>query len=53
MQDRKQSVTIHLPNLGDSHLCPIKALDHMVQVFPAAANDPLFVIPRNSHLAPH
>ena len=52
MQDRKQAVTIPLPNLGDSHLCPIKAVTIMIQLFPASPNDPLFVIPRISNIVP-
>ena len=52
MQDRKQSVTIPLPNLGDSDLCPIKAIDRMIQLFPAPSNDPLFLIPGTSCLVP-
>ena len=30
MQDRKQAVTIQLPNLGASLLCPIKAVQQMI-----------------------
>ena len=52
MQDRKQSVTIPLANLGASHLCPIKALTNMIRLLPATTNDPLFVLPRPSTLVP-
>ena len=52
MQDRKQSVTIPLPNLGVSRLCPIKALNNMIHLFPDTTNDPLFVLPRPSISVP-
>ena len=44
LQDRKSTVTIHLPNLHNSPLCPIKAISLMVQQVPASSNDPLFTI---------
>ena len=52
MQDRKQSVTIPLPNLGVSPLCPIKAITNMIYLFPAGNNEPLFVIPSPSSMVP-
>ena len=52
MQDRKQSVTIPLPSLGNSPLCPIKAVNNMILLHPAGDNDPLFVIPRSTSLVP-
>ena len=42
LQDRKTTVTIPLPSLGTSPLCPIKALDLMIRMIPADANHPLF-----------
>ena len=50
IQDRKQIVT--LPWLGDSPLCPIKALNAMITSIPANHNDPLFILPRNTHKVP-
>ena len=50
MQDRKQAVTVPLPNLGASPLCPIAALQHMIKSLPADPNDPLFLFPRRSRL---
>ena len=44
IQDRKSTVTIPLPSLGASPLCPIKALDLMIQNIPADPNHPLFLI---------
>ena len=52
MQDRKQAVTVPLPNLGASPLCPIAALQHMIRSVPADPNDPLFFVPRTSRLVP-
>ena len=43
LQDRQQSRTISIPNLGHSMLCPIKALQLMFQKFPAQKNSPLFL----------
>ena len=51
-QDRKKSVTIPLPLLGNSPLCPIKAVNNTILLHPAGENDPLFVIPRFSTLVP-
>ena len=48
IQDRKNFVTIAIPDLGASSLCPIKALKLMVHVFPAHENSPLFVLPRHT-----
>ena len=48
IQDRKKSVTIPLPSLGNSPLCPIKAVTNMILLHPVGENDPLFVIPRSS-----
>ena len=52
IQDRKQSVTLPLPNLGASHLCPITAIRDMIQLFQVSPNDPLFVIARISKIVP-
>ena len=52
MQDRKQSVTVSLLNLGASPLCAIKAITNMTRLFPAENNEPLFVIPRPSMMVP-
>ena len=42
LQDRQHSRTISIPNLGQSPLCPISALQLMFQEFPADKNSPLF-----------
>ena len=52
IQDRKQSVTIPLPNLGASPLCPIKATTNMTRLFLAGTKEPLFVIPMASMMVP-
>ena len=52
MQDRKQAVTIPLPNLGTSPLCPTAALHQMIKLVPADSNDPLFLMPRTSTIVP-
>ena len=52
MQDRKQAVTIPLPDLGASPLCPIAALHYMIKLVPADSNDPLFLVPRTSRTVP-
>ena len=52
MQNRKQAVTIPLPDLGNSLLCPISALSNMVKLVPADSNDPLFLVPRTSRIVP-
>ena len=52
MQDRKHSATIPLPNLGNSILCPIRALQNMLLAYPASKDAPLFMITRNSKLVP-
>ena len=52
IQDRKSTVTIPLPSLGASPLCPIKALDLMIQNIPADPNHPLFLIKNHRGLVP-
>ena len=52
LQDRKKSVTIPLPSLGSSPLCPIKAITNIILLHPAGENDSLFVIPRSSSPVP-
>ena len=47
LQDRKQMATITIPDLGNSPLCPIKALLSMFQDLPADKNSPLFNISKN------
>ena len=52
LQDRKQMATITIPSLGDSPLCPVKALINMFQDLPADKNSPLFCITKKSALVP-
>ena len=52
IQDRRKSVTIPLPSLGNSPLCPIKAVTNMILLHPAGDNDPLFVITKASSHVP-
>ena len=43
-QERQQIQTIAIPKLGDSIICPVRALQDMIALFPAKPNDPLFTI---------
>ena len=52
MQNRRDFVTISLPDLAGSHLCPVMALKVMFQRFPGSENSPVFVIPRPTGLVP-
>ena len=52
IQNRGDTVTLPLPCLGSSPLCPIAALTLMVQMFPTEQNDPLFLLPRKRGLVP-
>ena len=52
IQNRRDTVTLPLPFLGSSHLCPISALAAMIQAIPASPNDPLFILPRKSGPTP-
>ena len=52
LQNRQQSRTIFIPNLGQPPLCPITALQLMFQKFPANKNSPLFCQWRLGHLVP-
>ena len=52
IQNRKDVTTISIPTLGDSPLCPIKALEATMQKIPASDNDPLFLIPKTKGLVP-
>ena len=52
IQDRRSVLIIPLPNLGQSILCPIGALQAMTHVFPASSHDPNFLIPKNNGLVP-
>ena len=42
LQDRKTFATIAIPVLGHSPLCPVAALQSMLQKVPGSNNDPLF-----------
>ena len=52
LQDKSKIHTIPLPFLGDSPLCPIQALQHMLSLMPGDSNVPLFRIPRSHGLVP-
>ena len=52
LQNRKDIVTIPIPSLGKSLLCPMAALDRMTQLYTVSDDEPLFVIPRGQHLVP-
>ena len=52
IQNRRDTVTLPLPCLGSSPLCPIATLTLMIQMFPAEQNDPLFLLPRKRGLVP-
>ena len=44
LQDRKTSTTNAIPVLGDSLLCPVKALKYMLHIIPGDKNDLLFQV---------
>ena len=52
LQNRKDIVTIPIPSLGESHLCPTVALDRMTRLYPVSDNEPLFIIPGIQGLLP-
>ena len=52
LQNRNQMATITIPSLGDSPLCPMKALTNMFQDLPADKNSPLFCITKKSAVVP-
>ena len=52
IQNRRDTVTISVPSLGDSPLCPHRALKAMLLQLPGSSNDPLFQIPKNGGLVP-
>ena len=52
LQNRKDIVTITIPLLSDSPLCPIAAFNRMIRLYPVSDNEPLFVIPRPQGLYP-
>ena len=52
LQNRRDVVTISLPDLQGSHLCPVSALKAMFHLFPGSDNSPVFVLPRNRGLVP-
>ena len=41
LQNRRDVVTISLPDLQSSHLCPVSALKAMFQIFPGSDNSPV------------
>ena len=49
IQNRRDFVTISLPDLAGSHLCPVSALKVMFQFFPVSDNSPLFVTDSVAH----
>ena len=52
MQNRTELHTIPIPILGDSILCPHKALKTLLQTSSGTSNQPLFSIPRSHGLVP-
>ena len=52
LQNRKDIATIPTPLLGDTPLCPIASINHMVRLYPVSYNEPLFVVPRAQTLVP-
>ena len=52
IQNRRDVATVSIPPLGESPLCPIKALRTMFQKIPGADNDPLFLVPKPRGLVP-
>ena len=52
IQNRTDVVTISLPDLKGSHLCPVSALKAMFQIFSGSDNSPVFVIPKSKGLVP-
>ena len=52
IQDRKFTLTIPLPNLAQSPLCPVTANQKIIQNMPASPNDPLFTITKSNRLVP-
>ena len=52
LQDRKETKTIVIPCLGKSPLCPVNALKNMYALYPAAKNDPLFVVSMSTPVVP-
>ena len=52
IQNRKDVATVSIPTLGESPLCPIHALQIMIEKILASDNDPLFLLPRPKGLVP-
>ena len=52
LQNRKDIATIPTSLLGDTLLCPIASINHMVRLYPVSDNEPLFVVPRAQTLVP-
>ena len=46
IQNRRDTVTISVPSLGTSPLCPYQALKAMLHHVPGSSNDPLFQVPK-------
>ena len=52
IQNRKDTCTIAIPNLGLLEICPVTALKTMFACFPGTDNDPLFRIYRKGAVFP-
>ena len=52
IQNRTDIHTIPLPVLGDSILCPYKALKSLLDHTPGSSNQPLFLVPRSHGSVP-
>ena len=51
-QERQQVQTMAVPKLGDSPVCPVRALQNMTALLPAHPNDPLFIVYNRDSYAP-
>ena len=52
IQNRRDTVTISVPSLGTSPLCPHQALKAMLHHVPGSSNDPLFQVPKSGAFVP-
>ena len=52
MQNRTEIHTIPIPILGDSVLCPYRALKKLLEFLPGTPNQPLYSIPRSHGAVP-
>ena len=52
LQDHVKTTTVDIPILGDSALCPVKALRVMLGIFPSTPDSPLFKIPHGHTYKP-